>query len=313
MNGGAGLPKCDKITKMSRKRASNLTQTLSPQPGSLRRGRAAGYAAALLIIIFCASTALAWGPKGHVLVTKWAVETLPDPLKGYFEAYQQELLAHVNDPDEWMKKDRFEAFRHYIYLDEYGRFPYLKLPHSYQAAIRNFGAGRVMQRGTLPWQIGEFSLRLTTDMRQGKWDQARKDAAVLGYYIADAHDPLNTTDNFNGQLTGQTGLSARFGANLIDRYRNFILFRPEPAQRISDPTGYAFGMVIEANTWVNNILLGDLRARDDLPGYNDDYYDRFYSATSSILMHELSGAANDIGSYWYTAWLNAGKPSLASQ
>lgn len=293
--------------------ASSFTQTFSPHFASPRRRHGLGCGPALLLIVLCASPALAWGPKGHVLVTKWAVETLPDPLKGYFEAYQQELLAHVNDPDEWMKKDRFEAARHYIYLDEYGRFPYLKLPHSYQAAIRSFGAGRVMQRGTLPWQIGEFSLRLTTDMRQGKWDQARKDAAVLGYYIADAHDPLNTTDNFNGQLTGQTGLSERFGVNLIDRYRNFILFRPEPAKRISDPTGHAFDMVIEANTWVDQILLGDLRARDDLAGYNDDYYDRFYSATSSILMHELSRAANDIASYWYTAWLNAGKPSLAGQ
>lgn len=275
--------------------------------------RLAGGFIVFLLAILISSPALAWGPEAHILVTKWAIQTLPDPLKGYFEAYQGELLAHVNDPAAWIKKDRFEAARQYIYLDEYGRFPYLKLPHSYEAAVHEYGARRVTQRGTLPWQIGEFSLRLTNDMRDGKWDDVRKDAAALGYYVADAHDPLNTTDNYNGQLTGQTGLSTRFGVDLIDRYRNFIFFRPKPAQRISDPTGYAFDTVIEANTWVDRVLLADMRARDDLASYNDDYYDRFYSSVGAMLVRELSGAANDIGSYWFTAWLNAGKPPLNGQ
>lgn len=265
-----------------------------------------------VFLFLVVSPAFAWGPKAHLLVTRWAMQTLPAPLQGYFEAYRQDILDHVNDPDAWMAKDRFEQPRHYIYLDTYGRFPYLRLPHSYKAAIRLYGAKKVGQSGTLPWQIGEFSLRLTDDMRQHKWTQARTDAAVLGYYIADANDPLDTTQNYDGQLTGEAGLAARFGVNLIDRYQNFILFRPHPAEKIGDPTEFAFDTILEANTWVDNILLADRRALDDLPDYNDDYYDRFYSAVSPIVMRQLSGAAHDIGSYWYTAWLNAGKPSPGS-
>jgi hypothetical protein len=255
------------------------------------------------------SPALAWGPRTHVLVTGWAIQTLPPKLRGYFGAYSQDILQHVNDPDRWMKKDRFERLRHYIFLDSYGRFPYRNLPHSYKAAVAQYGAKRVGRAGTLPWQIGEFSLRLTNDLREQKWDQARKDAAVLGYYVADAHDPLNTTENYDGQLTGETGLATRFGVDLIGRFQNFILYRSQPAAKIEDPTEHAFQTVIEAHTWVDSILLADTASRDDLPNYNDDYYDRFYTAVSSLVMHELTAAANDIGSYWYTAWLNAGQPA----
>lgn len=275
---------------------------------SLRAGAITVSTAALLAFLSC-SQALAWGPQTHTLVTNWAIQTLPEPLQGYFSAYRQDLLRHVNDPDLWMKKDRFEQWRHYIFLDSYGRFPYLKLPHSYKAALAEYGARRVGRDGTLPWQIGEFSLRLTNDFREQKWDQARKDAAVLGYYVADAHDPLNTTENYNGQLTGQTGLATRFGVDLIARYQNFILYRSRPAAKIDDPTDYAFKTAIEANTWVDNIQLADESSRDNLPGYNDDYFDRFYTAVSSVVMHELTAAANDTGSYWYTAWINAGQPT----
>lgn len=260
------------------------------------------------IVLIACTPALAWGPQTHLLVAKWAMQTLPPPLQGYFSAYQKDILAHVNDPAQWMKKDRFEQWRHYIFLDSYGRFPYLMLPHAYKAAVKKYGAKRVGRTGTLPWQIGAFSLRLTNNLREQKWDQARKDAAVLAYYVADAHDPLNTTQNYDGQLSAQPGLGTRFGVTVIDRYQNFILYHPHPAGKISDPTEYAFQVVIESDTWVNSILLADRQSLDDLPAYNDDYYDRFYTAVSSLVTHELSAAANDIGSYWYTAWLNAGRP-----
>jgi hypothetical protein len=35
-----------------------------------------------------------------------------------------------------------------------------------------------------------------------------RQSAELGHYIADAHVPLHTTSNYNGQLTNQLGLHA---------------------------------------------------------------------------------------------------------
>ncbi len=255
-------------------------------------------------------TGLAWGGRANRLAVRWAVDTLPPSMRAYFNAQSNFLLAHVNDPTEWMQKDRYEQMRHYIFLDKYGLFPYLDLPHSYTSAVKKYGANKIKANGVLPWQIGEYSLKLTQAMKAGNWSEAREDAAVLGYYVSDAHDPLHTTQNYDGQMTGQAGLAERFGTQLFDRYSHFFIFRPAKAVKIDDPTEYAFQMVLESHTWVDQILFADRSALDSLPGYNDDYYDRFYSLIGSIVMHEISSAAHDIGSYWYTAWLNAGRPAL---
>jgi hypothetical protein len=258
-------------------------------------------------------TALAWGPPAHRLVNNWAVETLPPEIRGFFAANRQFLIDHANDPAEWMKKDRYERKRHYLYLDKYGMFPYLDLPNSFQRAVEKFGSGRINRDGVLPWQIGEYSLRLTNSLKTQNWPEARLNAAVLAHYVADAHDPLHTTSNYDGQLTGQTGLASRFGLSLIERYQGFFIFRPIPAAKIDDPTEYAFQAVLEANTWVNQIVLFDRRAVEDFRDFNDDYFDRFYSQAGSIVVREINAAAYDAGSYWYTAWLNAGRPALPNR
>ncbi len=254
--------------------------------------------------------ALAWGPTGHRLVNRWAADTLPPEVGNFFQKNRQFLEDHANDPDVAMEKDKHERELHYIYLDKYGIFPYLKLPHSFDRAVEQYGSGRIHRDGMLPWEVGKISLRLTEAFKAQNWEDVKVEAALLGHYVADAHDPLHTTQNYDGQLTGQTGLAARFEIRLVDKFTNFFVFVPREASKIADPTEHAFEAVLETNTWADHIILADLRAREGLPDYNDDYYDRFYSRVGSIVMRELSEAAEDTGSYWYTAWVNAGRPPL---
>ena len=255
-------------------------------------------------------TVYAWGPAAHKLVNTWAIATLPATVRPFFEDRRSFLVDHASDPDDWIKKDPYERSRHYIYLDKYGLFPYLELPYSYKAAVAKYSGRRVSRNGVLPWRIGEYSLRLTNDLQDEKWEEARLDAAALASYVAEAHDPLNTTQNFDGQLTDQTGLGQRFGSNLVERYTNFFMFHPEEAAKVDDATAYAFRMCLEANTWVDRIVWADWRSRSGLADYTDEYFDRFYTQIGSTAMQELNAAAHDAGSYWYTAWLNAGQPAL---
>jgi hypothetical protein len=261
-------------------------------------------------VLLACSPGFAWGPTAHRMVNGWAVDTLPPEIRAFFQANRQFLIDHANDPDAAMAKDRRERELHYIYLDKYGIFPYLKLPHSFNSAVEDYGSGRVHRDGMLPWEIGKLSLQLTEALRAQKWDEAKLQAALLGHYVADAHDPLHTTQNYDGQLTGQTGLANRFEIRLVDLYRNFFIFAPRDAPKVTDPTEHAFEMVLEAHTWADHIVLADRNALVGLPDYNEDYYDRFYSRVGSIIMRELNDAAEDAGSYWYTAWLNAGRPDL---
>ncbi len=272
-------------------------------------GAGIGLMAAALALL-AARPACAWGPTAHKLVNQWAIETLPPDVRGFYEANRQYLADHANDSDALMEKDRFERSRHYIYLDKFGIFPYLKLPHTFKGAVDQYGSGRINRDGILPWYIGTVSQRLTDAFRERKWDDVKVNSALLGHYITDAHDPLHTTQNYDGQMTGQTGLASRFEIQLVDRFRNFFIFAPHDAVKIADPTEYAFESCLESHTWVDHIILADLRSRDSLPGYNDDYFDRFYSQVGSIVMRELNEAAHDTGSYWYTAWLNGGRPEL---
>jgi hypothetical protein len=271
------------------------------------------YVLPLALLALCLTPpnlALAWGPTAHDIVTTWAIQTLPPEIRSFFENNRQFLLEHANDADELMKKDRYERMRHYIYLDKYGVFPYPDLPHVYAQAKEKFGSLRINRDGALPWQIGEFSLRLTKAMKAGNWEEVKLDAAALAHYVADAHDPLHTTQNFDGQMTRQSGLSARLDIHLFERYSKFFIMHPESAEKIDDPTEYAFQTCLASHVWANLIVWSDLRAREGLTDYNDEYYDSFYNQVGPTVVHEINEAARDAGSYWYTAWLIAGRPQL---
>jgi hypothetical protein len=268
--------------------------------------------ALLASALFYPRLAFAWGRGAHKLVVNQAMDTLPQEIRGYFDSNRNFLLEHVNDALELAAKTPAEKRNDYLYLDKYGHFPFDVLPHSYKAAVEKYGKSKVQANGLLPWQIGVYSARLTEDMRTGRWEEARLDAAMLAGYVADAHDPFNTTENSDGRLTAQEGVNERFGTALIDRYSSFFPMRPNDAAYINDPTDHAFDVCLASHSWLEPILLADRTAYQSskIYSYNDEYFDRFYNQAAAILIRQLSEASSDVGSYWLTAWINAGKPNL---
>jgi len=263
--------------------------------------------AVLLVLV---QPSVGWEPTGVRLVTNKGIDALPYPLRSFFEAHRYEIATLASDPSRWEEAHRKQPYHGYIRLDAYGEFPFAELPRRYEGAQRKYGHQRLTQRGTLPWQIGLYSLRLQEALQAGDTERIVQQAALLAHYVAEAHDPFNTTKNFDGSRTGQVGVDARYARSLVERYQMFFIIRPGGAFKIADPTEYAFGMVLEAYSWVDNILLADSRARAEQPDYNDAYYDTFYDQAGAILIHQLTSASQNIGSYWYTAWVNAGSPTL---
>jgi len=253
---------------------------------------------------------LAWGDSAQRLVVNHAVDTLPVELRPFFEANRRYLMDHVNDPLGLIAEHPGERNNHFIELDKYGKFPFTALPRSYKAAIEKYSKSKIQATGLLPWQIGVYSQKLTEDLRAGRWEQAKQDAAFLANYVAEAHDPFNTTENFDGRLTLQNGINDRFNSVLITRYGSFFPMSTHDAFFISDPTDYAFEACLESHSLVESVLLADRRALKGLNSYTDEYYDRFYNFAAASLIRQLSEASTDVGSYWLTAWTNAGKPQL---
>ena len=253
---------------------------------------------------------LAWGESAQRMVVNHAVDTLPSELRPFFEANRKFLMDHVDDPLGLIDQHPWERNNHFIELDKYGKFPFMALPRSYKAAIEKYSKSKIQATGLLPWQIGVYSQKLTEDLRAGRWDQAKLDAAFLANFVAETHDPFNTTENFDGRLTLQNGINDRFNSVLIARYGSYFPMSTHDAFFISDPTDYAFEACLESHSLVESVLLADRRALKGLNSYTDEYYDRFYNFSAATLIRQLSEASTDVGSYWLTAWTNAGKPQL---
>ena len=264
---------------------------------------------AAAVLLWPISTS-AWGNNANKLIVNRAIDTLPPDLRAFFDANRSILLQHVSDPFITVEKTPAERKNQFIYLDKYGHFPFELLPRSYKAAVSKFGRSKLESNGLLPWQIGVYSAKLTEAMQTGKWADAKLYAAVLASYVAAAHDPFNTTDNMDGHLSAQNGINERFGTSLVDRYSSFFFMHPNDASFIADPTDRAFEACLSSHSWLETILYADREAHRGLNAYTDEYYDHFYNQAGAVLIRQISDAATDVGSYWLTAWKNAGQPSL---
>lgn len=267
--------------------------------------------------LLCAAAAVvpvstwAWGANAERLIAARAIDTLPPDVRAFFQDNREFIIRHVTDPLTALQTNSStETPRHILHLDHYGPFPFTELPRDYPAALDKFGRAELESAGLLPWQIGVVSQHLTEAFRAGNWEQARILVATLAGYVAQAHDPFNTTEDFDGHLAGQPGINLRFSTNLVERYSLFFPMYPNDAAYIFDPTDHVFESCLNAHSRLEAILLADRRARAGLTDYSEDYYDRFYNQAGATLIRQLSDAATDIGSYWLTSWINAGRPAL---
>jgi hypothetical protein len=274
--------------------------------------------ALVLAILFLSQPSLfSWGENADRLVASKAVDTLPEEMQPFFQANRQFIVQHVTDLQESVPKS-LNPFGHprpadFIELDHYGPFPFSALPREYNHAIVKFYRRTLDEYGVLPWQVGVYSKRLTDAFNDHDWNEAKLSAALLAHYVTAAHDPFKTTVNFDGKVTGQAGVNDRFGTGLVDRYQLFFFLKPNEAVFIHDPTDRAFEMCLTAHSLLESVLLADRRAHAGLTAYTDEYYDRFYAQAGTLLASQLSDAATDVGSYWMSSWINAGRPHLPSQ
>ncbi|MGD0404440.1 MAG: hypothetical protein ABSB66_14730 [Candidatus Acidiferrales bacterium] len=276
-----------------------------------------GTALVLAILLLSQPSSFSWGENADRLVANKAVDTLPEEMQPFFEANRQFLVQHVTDTQEAVPKSVI-PFEHprppdFVELDHYGPFPFSALPRDYKNAISKFNRRTLDEYGVLPWQVGLYSKKLTDAFHDRDWSEAKLSAALLAHYVTAAHDPFKTTVNFDGKLSGQSGVNERFGTGLVDRYQLFFFLKPSEAVFVHDPTDRAFEMCLTAHALLESVLLADRRAHAGLTGYTDEYYDRFYAQAGTVLASQLSDAATDVGSYWMTSWINAGRPQLPPQ
>ena len=274
----------------------------------------AGLIAAILAV---PSQAGAWGLEVHQFIVARAIDILPEPIRPFFEVNRAFIVERAIDPDLWRNAGfTEEPPNHFLDMDAYGPYPFKDLPRDYDEAVKRHGVDKLKQNGLVPWRTHEIAGRLIRGFgalhKNGQY--ARSDirffSAIIGHYVADAHVPLHSVLNYNGQLTGQTGIHYRWESELFLRYQNKLVLKPGALRRIQNERDYIFETLLESSQLVPAVLAADKEAIGNRDVYDDQYFETLFARTRPILERRLSESISGVASMIVSAWEQAGKPVL---
>jgi len=259
----------------------------------------------LLFILFgiASNHLFAWGWEAHRYINEHAVDCLPTVMANFID--QQEFLTeHAVDPDQ----DSNPGYYHYIDIDYYPEYAQGTLPHDFNALVSEYGYDTVINNGTVPWVIAEWTDSLTHLMEREEWNTAFQVAAELGHYVADSHQPLHLTMNYNGQNTGNYGVHSRYETSMINPHLPDLTPPDSAAHYWQNPLNSIFLYIDGVYPYVDDIMAADDYADSQDPSHGDTYYSLMWDALDTLTIDAIDRAIVDLASIWYTAWVNAGNP-----
>ena len=228
----------------------------------------------------------------------------------HFALNTKEKLLSLTSLNVYKTGDPAEGPRHFLDIDIYGPYPFVELPHGYDDAVAKFGVEAVTKRGLATWRIADYTQLLSEAMKSGDAQKIVQIAGALAHYVEDIHMPLHVVKNYNGQLTNQHGVHQRFEDDMVDAYAEQIPLTPRMASEFKDPLEAAFDIVLDSYVYADNLLHADRRAKLGEDTYGASYLEKLFRFSGWIAVQRMNDAATATASYWYTAWLRAGKPRL---
>lgn len=262
---------------------------------------------------------ISWGIVGHSKINQNASLSFNSEMSD-FNTWTSFLTSHASDADDRKSYDNTEAPKHFIDIDNYSDFISTgKIEQYYVAAVSKYGNYFVINNGTLPWATEAAFDSLINSMKRYDWGKAKQFAADLGHYVADGHMPLHITDNYNGQNTGNTGIHSRYESTMIGSYNSQIIYTGSSANSITDVSQYIFDYIYKNNSYVDSVLEADNYAVSQAGGvrnsstYNSSTYKQaLWDKTKTLTTKLFKNASHALAELMYTAWVQAGKPSLTS-
>ncbi|MCW3488318.1 zinc dependent phospholipase C family protein [Chitinophaga nivalis] len=275
----------------------------------------------------CHGCAYGWGFFAHQRINRLAVFCLPPEMMVLYKPHLEYLTAHATDPDKRRYAVAAEGARHYIDIDLLDQPPYRNIPRNWQDAVAKYTADSLNRNGILPWHLEKMMALLTRAFRDKDRQHILQLSAEIGHYIADAHVPLHACSNHNGQFTGQQGIHGLWESRIpelvadreFDYWAGKAVYLPTPRTyfwRIITESGLAADTVL---TWEKRLHLhypaGQQYAYENRNGklvrtYGEGYTKAYYLSMGDMVERRMKGAIEAVAACWYTAWVNAGQPSL---
>jgi hypothetical protein len=281
----------------------------------------------LLLLIFISKIAFPWGFFGHRLINRTAVFLLPPEMLILYKPYTGFLEEHSTDPDKRRYALPEEGPRHYIDIDQYGISPFDSLPRRWIDAVTRYSEDSLHRHGIVPWWIQTMLYRLTNAFKEKNQSAILRLSAEIGHYIADAHVPLHTTRNHNGQYTGQHGIhglwESRIPELLADHEWDFFIGK---ASYINNPIDFTWNRIKESAAAADTVLriekmLTNAFSPDRkysfeerngvvIRQYSSDFCRQYETRLHGMIERRMQQAIFAVASFWHTAWVNAGQPDL---
>jgi hypothetical protein len=270
-----------------------------------------------------------WGFLVHRTVNQLAVYELPGNLRVIFYTNMDYIVRHSVRPDLRRNEDSTEDAKHYINFEAFGDSAAWKMPMVWEDAARLYSKDSLLKYGYVPYHIMVMKDRLTTAFRGRIKDSIMFYAADLAHYIGDAHVPLHTTTNYDGQLTNQKGLHSLWETLIPElELDQFDLTSRHHAKYLKHPEQSTWEALREAYILTTDIFMQEqdasktftdsmkyrmqVRRGKEVRTYSTEFAKAYGKRLGSTINGQLIKSAALIADFWYTCWVDAGKPDTRS-
>lgn len=255
-----------------------------------------------------------WGGIGHSKISYYSSIFFHSDMAQFASAWRSGLSSHASDADNRKSSDPAESDKHFIDIDDYPEFNSTgKIAQDYSTIVSQHGSSFVQNAGILPWATITAFDSLKNQFRRRDFDRALLTAADLGHYVGDGYMPLHITKNYDGKLTGQSGIHSRYESNMISKYQNSFVFTADTISYISNVSGYVFDYIYTNYKYCDSLFKADQAAYTAASSRSSDaYYLGLWNGTGAFTNRLFNGAAKSLAALIYTAWTDAGKPQLTT-
>jgi hypothetical protein len=279
----------------------------------------------VFMLVFLVCSGFTWGFFAHQHINRLAVFTLPPEMIGFYKKNIVYITEASVNPDKRRYAIPDEAPRHYLDLDHYGDSALHILPRQWTEAKTLLTEDTLKAYGILPWHIHHMYLQLKDAFLVKDPDRILRVSAELGHYIADAHVPLHTTENYNGQLTNQVGIHGFWESRLPELFFSDYDFFVGRASHLTNPQKAAWEAIESSHLAVDSVLLFEkslsakwgekkysfeTRGSQTIRVYAQPFSNAYHNLLDGMIERRMRESVRCIGNFWYTAWVDAGQPDL---
>ncbi|WP_084371290.1 zinc dependent phospholipase C family protein [Reichenbachiella faecimaris] len=267
-----------------------------------------------------------WGFYAHRRINRLAVFTIPPELMGFYKKHIVYLTENAINPDQRRYAVDNEAPRHYIDLDVYGDSALQVVPHNWFDAVEKYTEDTLQAYGIVPWHITLMKFLLTKAFEEKDLDKILRYSADIGHYIGDSNVPLHTTENYNGQMTGQYGIHGFWESRLPELYADDYDFFVGKAEYVDNVQERAWEAVTAAHLAMDSVLSFEKelskrfpeskkysyeeRGNSTIKVYSKKYSHAYDQMLDGMVERRMRASIKMVGDIWYTCWVDAGQPDV---